>query len=121
MVERSVVDAWMAGYIRAWNTNDPEDIGKLFSEEAEYYTDPFAKPWRGREAIVKGWLGRKDEPGSFNFRYEILAISELLGVVRGWTKYLDPPSEYSNIWVVQLDEESRCTRFTEWWMKRKEA
>ena len=26
-------DAWIAGYIRAWETNDPDDIRSLFTPE----------------------------------------------------------------------------------------
>ena len=28
-----------------------------------------------------------------------------------------PPHTYSNLWVVRLDAEGRCTEFTEWWMR----
>lgn len=112
------VENWVEGYLRAWNSNDPEEIGELFSEDAAYFTGPFVDPWKGRDAIVQEWLGRKDEPGTFRFRYEILAASDRTGVVRGWTRYLDPVREYSNIWVIKFDGQGRCEEFTEWWMQR---
>lgn len=111
------LEAWIDGYIRAWSTNDPDDIGALFSDDARYYTSPFAEPWQGRAGIVEGWLDRKDEPGTFTFRYQILAVDAPLGILQGWTTYVDPPREYSNIWVVRLDDAGRCTEFTEWWMQ----
>lgn len=117
-MERQAFEAWLEGYLKAWNSNDHEDIGRLFAEEALYYTGPFDEPWRGRDGIVAGWLGRKDEPGSFSFRYEILATDVGVGVARGWTTYREPPREYSNIWVVRFDEQGRCTEFTEWWVER---
>ena len=55
--------AWMRGYLRAWVTNDPAEIGELFSGDAAYYTAPSREPWQGREAIVEGWLRDRDEPG----------------------------------------------------------
>ena len=118
-MDQTMVKAWVEGYLQAWNSNDVEDIGRLFSEDAAYYTSPFQEPWRGREAIIQGWLGRKDEPGTFRFRYQVLATGDDLGVVRGWTQYLNPEREYSNIWVIRFDEQGRSTEFTEWWMKRK--
>jgi uncharacterized protein (TIGR02246 family) len=113
------VAAWIEGYIRAWNSNDPQEIGNLFSPDAAYYTSPFAQPWQGRETIVQRWLDGKDQPGSFEFHYEVLASGDDLGVVRGWTKYLEPAREYSNIWLVRFDDQGRSKEFTEWYMQRK--
>ena len=115
------VEAWVEGYRKAWDSNDPKDTGALFAGNAAYYTGPFNEPWRGRQAIVEEWLKRKDEPGSYTFRYEVLAVTGDVGVVRGWTTYLESHREYSNIWVIHLDGQGRCTEFAEWWMKRKEA
>ncbi len=112
------VERWIEGYILAWNTNRPDEIARLFAEDARYYPSPFAEPWRGREGIVASWLERQDRPGSFNFHYQVLATNDDLAVVRGWTEYFDPPREYSNIWVVRFDREGRCDEFTEWWMER---
>lgn len=108
--------AWVDGYVRAWASNDPDDIGRLFTDDALYSTAPFREPWRGRAAIVAGWLDRKDDPGDYAFRYEVLAIAGNLGFVRGWASYTNPPTEYSNLWVVRLAADGRCTEFTEWWM-----
>jgi hypothetical protein len=119
-MDKNLVETWVEGYLRAWSSNDPEEIGGLFSEGAAYYTGPFDEPWQGREAIVSGWLERKDEPGSFDFRYKVLCAEENQGIVRGWTRYSNPDREYSNIWLIQLDDQGRCTEFTEWWVKRKQ-
>lgn len=118
-MDKTSVESWVEGYLRAWNSNDPQDIGRLFTEEAAYFTGPFQEPWQGRHAIVNGWLGRKDEPGTFTFQYQVLAVTGEVGVVRGWTRYLAPEKEYSNIWVIRLDSQGRCFEFTEWWMLRK--
>ena len=110
------LDNWMKAYVRAWNSNDPGDIGQLFAPDGKYYTAPHRKPWVGRDEIVSGWLGRKDEPGEFEFRYEALGVAGPLGFVRGWTAYRDPPIEYSNLWVVRLNATGECEEFIEWWM-----
>ena len=117
---QAMFDAWIAGYLRAWESNDPDDIARLFTEDARYYTAPFREPWQGREAIVAEWLKAKDEPGTWIFRSELLGISGDLGFVRGWTTYTeDPPKSYSNLWVIRLAADGRCSEFTEWWMREK--
>jgi len=114
-MDRNAVNQWMKGYLKAWGSNDPGDIGGLFTDDALYYTAPHREPWRGRDGIVEGWLERKDEPGDWSFRYEIIGIGGDMAFVRGWTGYRDDP-DYSNLWVIRLDGEGRCSEFTEWWM-----
>jgi hypothetical protein len=118
-MEIDSINQWVEGYIKAWNSNDPEDIGRLFSDNAKYYTAPFRRPWTGRHGIISGWLDRKDEPDDFEFRYEVLGVSQKKGFVRGWTKYIKGNRDYSNLWVIQLDDENRCDEFIEWWMQDK--
>lgn len=45
------MQAWVEGYLRAWRTNDPEDIGGLFTDGALYEPQPYGAPWRGRDEI----------------------------------------------------------------------
>ena len=107
---------WMAAYERAWASNDPEEIGALFSDDALYFPTPFREPWRGRQEIVDGWLGRKDEPGGWAFEWQPLLDTAELAIVTGTTAYREPELTYSNLWVLRLDEDGRCREFTEWWM-----
>ncbi len=115
------VRAWIDGYVRAWNSKDPADIGALFTEDAAYFTEPYSEPWRGREEIVRRWLDRKDEPGDTEFRWHPLTVNPEVAVVQGTTTYRDPPRTYSNLWVIRLDAEGHCTEFTEWWMQHPDA
>lgn len=114
-MDRANVEAWLQKYVTAWSSNDPQDIGNLFTDNAGYYTAPFREPWSGREAIVSGWIDRKDEPGEWTYRSEILAFADDLVFVRGWTTYREGPN-YSNLWIIRLEPDGRCSEFTEWWM-----
>ena len=67
MASIEVVTAWVNNYRKAWESNDPEDIGELFTPDAAYYPEPFAEPWTGREKIVEEWLKIKDDPGTTTF------------------------------------------------------
>jgi len=117
-MKKAIVTAWVEGYIRAWETNAPKDIARLFAKNAEYYTTPFGKPWRGWDGIVREWLAHHDEPGDYEFRYEVVGTGADSGIVRGWTTYKHPPREYSNIWLIRFDDAGRCREFTEWWKER---
>lgn len=110
-----LLNKWMEGYIRAWNSNEPDDIGALFTDDATYYTAPYREPWRGRSAIVAGWLDRKDQPGEASFTWQPLVVTGELTVVQGLTVY--PDETYSNLWVIRLADDGRCRQFVEWFME----
>jgi uncharacterized protein (TIGR02246 family) len=114
------VHAWIDNYIQAWNSNDPADIGALFTRDAAYYTEPHSPPWRGRDEIVRQWLDRKDAPGQTQFRWYPLTVTPEIAVVQGETVYPSERHTYSNLWVIRLDTEGRCIEFTEWWMRQPE-
>ncbi|MDP9326850.1 MAG: nuclear transport factor 2 family protein [Actinomycetota bacterium] len=114
---------WVEGYVKAWSSNDPDDIRALFTEDARYYTEPHAAPWSGQGEIVEQWLDRKDEPEEYTFRWEILAMDGDLGFVRGWTDYVnhEPPRSYGNLWVIRLADDGRATEYTEWYVRIRDA
>lgn len=118
-VDRSDVASWVDRYVSAWGSNDPGEIGALFTENARYFDKPQNEPWQGRDSIVKEWLARKDEPGQWTWRYQVIGFDpdERLGVVRGWASYLEPPTDYHNLWLIRLDDQGACAEFTEWWIK----
>ena len=108
---------WVEGYVRAWSSNDPEEIGSLFTDDALYYTEPYVEPWRGRTGIVGQWLARKDEPGDATFEWQPLLDGPDPAIITGTAVYKEPPRTYSNLWVIRLAADGRCREFTEWWMK----
>ena len=118
-MDRERLNGWVERYVVAWESNRPEDIEDLFTEDARYFTAPHRDPWSGREGIVEGWMGRRDEPGSWSFRWEIRAVCEDIGFVRGWTSYPQEEHDYSNLWEITLDDDGRCSEFVEWWMQVK--
>ncbi|XVU24529.1 nuclear transport factor 2 family protein [Actinoplanes sp. CA-054009] len=115
MTNLDAVTAWVANYRKAWETNDPRHIGDLFAEDAAYFTEPYAKPWLGRDTIVEKWLEIKDEPGSTTFEWHPLLVTEELAMIEATTTY--PNDVYSNLWVLRLDNLGQARQFTEWWMK----
>lgn len=111
---------WVDRYVGAWLSNDPEEIGDLFTPDAVYRTGPWDDPIAGRRAIVEDWLARRDEPGTWEFSSEVLAVAGDLAVVTGRTAYTDPPAEYANLWIIRFGDEARCRDFTEWYVRAPE-
>jgi nuclear transport factor 2 (NTF2) superfamily protein len=115
MVDRDTVARWLDGYLRAWDSNDPADIGALFSADADYRFEPWEEPVRGREAIVAAWRDRADAPGDHRFDSEVIALDGDLAVVQGHTEY-DDGRVYENLWVIRFDDDGAARSFTEWYM-----
>lgn len=94
-MDKMLFEDWIEGYLKAWTSNDPDDIAALFSEDADYYTLPFREPWARREAIIKGWIARDDQPGTWQFEYDWLAIEGDTGVLRASLSMANPPTAIS--------------------------
>lgn len=119
---RTDFDKWLDSYRQAWKTDDPEQIGALFTEDASYSPSPFSEPWLGRDAIVAKWIDRGDSQNEYRFESEWLAVEGNTGVLRGLTTYPahddEPESVYSNIWLISLAPDGRARSFAEWWVER---
>jgi hypothetical protein len=107
--------AWLDGYLRAWDTNAPDDIRAIFAPDAVYRFEPWTTPAEGQDAIVAAWTQRRDEPGSFHFEGGVTAVDGRRAIIEGVTSYV-AGTTYSNLWVVDLAADGRAGSFTEWWM-----
>jgi uncharacterized protein (TIGR02246 family) len=119
---RANLEDWLGRYRAAWTTDDPQQIGALFTEDATYAPRPFGEPWEGRDAIVAKWIELGDSTIPWEFESDIVAVDGDTGVVRGLTRYpahdKEPEEVYSNIWVIKLAADGRARSFAEWWMER---
>ena len=117
MTSTSDARTWVQSYLLAWSSNEPDDIRALFTEDAVYSGRPHdPEAWRGREAIVAGWLDHRDEPENWSFEYEVIAVDGDRAFVQGVTLYSDGP-DYDNLWILSLTD-GRASEFTEWFMSR---
>lgn len=122
------VQAWLDRYIEAWKSYDPEQIGALFSAEAEYRYHPWDAPLVGRDEIVRSWVepegpnSSRDAPGTYEAHYEPFTASGDAAVAIGWTTYLgadgEPERTYDNCFLLRFDGSGACRSFTELFMLR---
>lgn len=115
---------WLDDYVAAWRSYDPEAIGALFSEDAEYRYHPWdTDPVAGRAAIVAAWLDDRDDPSSWTAEYRPWLVSGDDAVAVGVSRYLAGDGnaverEYHNVFLCRFDGEGRCREFTELYLRR---
>jgi ketosteroid isomerase-like protein len=117
---------WLHRYELAWRANAADPIRDLFTEDAVYRWNPFGRDTDGvigREAIVASWLATPDDPTTWTIECAPLAVNGDLGVAQCRTHYAatagrDGERTFHNIWLVRLTDESRCSDFTEIYMRQ---
>ena len=132
-ISHATVQAWLDAYMHAWETYDANEVGALFSEHAEYRWHPADEPEVGRDAIVHAWLNPggnasdRDAPGTYDGEYRPYAVEGNKAVAVGISTYWTDASRstvariYYNNWLLEFDDEGRCTVFTEYWMSPRKA
>ncbi|MGH8928188.1 MAG: nuclear transport factor 2 family protein [Acidimicrobiia bacterium] len=111
------VQSWLDRYIEAWRSYDRGQIKALFAEEASYQYHPWDEPLRGADAIADDWLANQDEPGSWEASYRPLMVDGQRAITTGHSSY-DNGRRYWNLWEVDFDDQGRCIRFVEWFMRQ---
>lgn len=119
------VQRWLDGYIAAWASNDPEEIAALFTEDVEYSYRPWVDDKvtaRGHDAVVESWTRSSEVPDiqaaeTWEAHYEPYVVEGNRAVAIGWSKYLfqDDVKLYHNAFLVEFDDEGRCSSFREFW------
>jgi uncharacterized protein (TIGR02246 family) len=111
---------WVTRYRAAWESNAPDDIRSLFTEDGVYHATPSHKGWTGHEEIVKRWLEHQDPAGSTTFEWKQVAFDGEIGVVTAVSGYPDGPKKgtYDNVWIVELAPDGRARSFTDHFVAR---
>ena len=124
-MDRQQFQAWLDGYVEAWKTYDEGKIGALFATDVEYRYHPAMDPVQGRAAVVASWVDNKDDPGTYDADYKVLAIDGDTFVADGHSDYLEGAGgpmrdQYFNVYVCNFNDKGECTSFTEYWMQGRE-
>ena len=124
-MDRQAFQNWLDRYVEAWKTYDEQKIADLFSDDVLYKYSPQDEGLKGRDAVVQSWLDEKDDPDTYDARYEVLAIDGDTHVANGWSRYFDGPGgnlrdEYFNVYVCKFDANGRCREFIEYWIQNRD-
>jgi len=116
-------DDWLDSYGQAWERRNPQAAADLFAEDGTYQVTPFLEPMRGKQAILEYWTNVAQTQQDIHFGYEILAVTPEHGIARWWASFvLVPPglqTKLDGIFLISLDENSRCHSLREWWHKQQ--
>ena len=127
---RDDVQAWLDRYIAAWAAYDADAIGDLFTDDAIYRFHPSDDGFVGRDAIVRAWLepsgdaSGRDEPGTWEARYEPFTVDGNRAVAVGWSRYFTDASKTSiedlwdNVYLLEFGPDGRCRMFVESYVQR---
>jgi hypothetical protein len=112
---------WLEAYGRAWMGRDAQAAANLFAEDGTYQVTPFVEPMRGRSAILDYWVHVAETERDVQFGYEILAVTQEVGIARWWASFVIVPhglqTKLDGIFLITLDGDSRCKALKEWWHK----
>lgn len=115
MTRRATVEAWVRDYERLWRTPGTDGLAELFTAHATYRTSPWATPIAGLPALAEFWDAGRDGPDEpFTMASEVIAVDGPTAVVRVSVEYGGSGDRWRDLWVLELDEDGRCTTFEEW-------
>lgn len=122
-MNRDSFDAWLDVYGKAWMNRNAEAAASLYAEDATYQVTPFDEPLKGRAAIYEYWRGVTTTEENIAFDYEILAVTDEMGIARWRASFVRvPPSlptKLDGIFVIAMDVNGKCASLREWWVKRQ--
>ncbi|HJQ75777.1 MAG TPA: nuclear transport factor 2 family protein [Acidimicrobiia bacterium] len=120
------VQRWLDAYVAAWRSGEAEEISGLFAEHAVYSYRPWEseeETVRGRDAIVASWLESPDDPSTWDAEYHPYVVEGNRAVAVGWSRYApidDKPERlFHNAYLLEFDEEGRCSSFHEFYFLEK--
>jgi uncharacterized protein (TIGR02246 family) len=111
------IDEWAERYARAWEEADAEAVGALFADDATYLADPFAEPYRGREAIRGYWREVTDRQANVEVSIGRTIVAGARALVEWWTQMDSDgiPVTLPGALLLDLDENGLCTALREYW------
>jgi len=112
VITTETVTSWVDRYLTAWRSNAPDDIARLFAEDAEYHEGPYETHWIGRNEIVAGWRSRWDwQQGGWTFEWQLAAIEGATAVITGVGRYAKL-GDFDNTWTVTFGTPELCINFS---------
>ncbi len=110
---------WLDGYITAWQTENPDDVRAIFTEDAEYWFHPNGSDAaRGIDAILAAWP--ESENADPRHRLDVLIENDDVGIITGTVDY-PGGTDYVNLWEVHFAPDGRAKKFVEWCEARSKS
>lgn len=120
----ALFETWMKEYKIAWETRDPEKAVSLFSEDAEYFINPFEPLKEGQKEIMLYWEDVPIFQTNIVFDYEVLFVKENKGYALCHGSFESVASGAKMImegmFEITFNEDKKCKLFRQWWHEKEE-
>ena len=109
---------WLDAYGEAWESRDPDKAAGLFAENSSYQVTPYEEAHMGQAGVHQYWAGVTANQTNIKFEYRPLSITDNMGIAH-WSAQFDVPGdihlELNGIFILEFDEDGKCTKLREWW------
>ena len=109
---------WLNNFKTAWEERNPEKAALLFSKDVIYYESLFSEPCENWDEVSKLWQVVPQNQKEVSFNYEIISITEKIGVVNWKVSRIKLPSNQKElidgIFLISLNAEGLCNLFKQW-------
>lgn len=117
------LENWLRAYGAAWGNRDPKAASRLFSADASYYETPFGPPARGHRGVEEYWAAATHKQSNISFSWEILSLSNDIGIVRWWATFARLKSstkvELDGVLLLEFNHDGLCRTLREWWHRKE--
>ena len=122
-MERTQFELWLRAYQAAWQGRDPAAAANLFTADSEYWWTPLDPPARGPAGVSAAWDAAVSQQRDITFRYEVLAVTERMGIAKWRAEFVRLPSKKSvcieGVLTAEFSTPQKCRIFREWWHSRE--
>jgi ketosteroid isomerase-like protein len=116
-MERARVDAWLAGYRRAWEEADTQAVLGLFTEEASYRSHPLRPAHAGHDGIAAYWTRVTGDESGVRVRFGDPIVDGDRVAVEWWTTLHEAgrPATVAGCLLLGFAADGRCQALRECW------
>ena len=116
------LDGWLGAYEQAWERKDADAAARLFAPGARYFETPYSEPFEGPAGVREYWSRVTADQKDIDFGYTSIAVTGHTGVA-SWSATFTTISggvrvELNGVFVLEFDDDKRCTVLREWWHAR---
>jgi uncharacterized protein (TIGR02246 family) len=112
------VQAWLAGYRRAWEQGDPEAAAALFTEDAVYHSSPFREAHVGHDGIRAYWANATGSQSGTRVQFGGPVVEGDRVAVEWWATFTDADDgevTLPGILMLRFAPDGRCAALREAW------
>ncbi len=120
-MDHDALAAWLDAYQQAWEERDPDQIVRIFTEDAVYRERTWEPPAVGHDGIRAYWEDATAPQRDVHFGATILSIDP---AVVHWTADFARPAHGSRgqldgVFLLEFAGDGRCSHLREWWFFRE--